>query len=190
MHVVMAVTLWDTQVAATTVSVSLMDVVGRRRLLGTSCYICIFSMVALGAIYSFGDTGEPEEVALTDRMPVLFVVLFVVGFSIGLGPVIWLLAAELVPLRGLGILMGLTCAFNWMCAFAVTLFFNVVRDSFHFSRLGWFFSSVTFAGFLLMAFFMPETKGRTLEDILLESPRDIDDFAIMSKESTLLHRKY
>ncbi|KAM7291895.1 putative sugar transporter [Ixodes scapularis] len=161
-----------TQVAATAVAVSLMDVIGRRRMLLASALVCTASMLAMGLLDTLGTpsaSGAPPTMA--ERLPVPLMAFFVAGFSLGLGPVTWLLAAELVPLRDHGLLMGVTCAFNWACAFAVTLFFESVHTTFKFSGLGWFFSSVSLVGSLLVAMFLPETSRRSLEQILIEAPR-------------------
>lgn len=154
---------------ATAISVSLMTVLGRRLLLITSSYICVFSMVALGAVYSIGKT-DPRLAMLGERLPIFFVSLFVIGYSVGLGPVTWILFSELVPLRGQGHLAGSICSFNWTCAFGVTVFFESMRESLRFSGLGWIFSTVTFVSAIVVAFFLPETKGKSLDNILLEMP--------------------
>lgn len=160
-----------------------MGVVGRRPLIIVSSYICVFSMVALGSLYSITEGEDPHTYVLTAKVPVLFLALFVVGYSIGLGPVTWILSAELLPLRGKGLLAGQACSFNWLCAFTVTLFFESVREAFKFSGLGWFFSTVTFVGALVVAFFLPETKGKTLESILLEMPGEDEVPAGFTKTS-------
>ncbi|CAN7985732.1 unnamed protein product, partial [Ixodes hexagonus] len=159
------------QVAITTVSVSLMDLIGRRRLLLASSLVCVCSMLAMGALHSLAGASPSGSPGVAERLPVLLMAFFVAGFSLGLGPVVWLLAAELVPLRDRGLLMAATCAFNWACAFAVTVFFESVHATFRFSGLGWFFSAVTFVGALLVAFFLPETSRKSLEQILLDVSR-------------------
>ncbi|KAL1487335.1 hypothetical protein MTO96_046586, partial [Rhipicephalus appendiculatus] len=90
-------------------------------------------------------------------------------FSIGLGPVVWLLNAELVPCRGSGTLLSLVSAFNWACAAGVTAFFDQVRDTLRLSGLGFFFSIITFIGAMLVTFFLPETGRITLEELLQEN---------------------
>ncbi|CAN7975681.1 unnamed protein product, partial [Ixodes persulcatus] len=161
------------QVAATAMAVFLMDVIGRRRMLLASALVCTASMLSMGLLHTLATpsaSGAPPSMA--ERLPVPLMAFFVAGFSLGLGPVTWLLAAELVPLRDRGLLMGVTCAFNWVCAFAVTLFFESVHTTFKFSGLGWFFSSVSVLGSLLVAKFLPETSRRSLEQILIEAPKE------------------
>ncbi|KAH9366660.1 hypothetical protein HPB48_019196 [Haemaphysalis longicornis] len=88
------------------------------------------------------------------------------GYSIGLGPVVWVLNAELVPCRYRGGFLGAVIAFNWACALAVTLLFTFTHDTLRLSGLGWLFSSVTFGGALLVLYSLPETTCLSLEQIL------------------------
>ncbi|XP_077549551.1 facilitated trehalose transporter Tret1-like isoform X1 [Haemaphysalis longicornis] len=158
------------QVGATLVAVALMDVVGRRRLLSVSSIICVFALTTIGALYSMSSGGEQEATPSVwpsiDRLPVVFMGLYVMGYSIGLGPVVWVLNAELVPCRFRGGFLGAVIAFNWACALAVTLLFTFTHDTLRLSGLGWLFSSVTFGGALLVLYSLPETTCLSLEQIL------------------------
>ncbi|KAH6938447.1 hypothetical protein HPB50_009219 [Hyalomma asiaticum] len=104
----------------------------------------------------------------------------VTGYSIGLGPVVWILSAELVPCRNRGFYMGAATAFNWICVLVVTWLFNVLRETYHYSGMGWFFSSVTFVGAMLVNFFLPETQGHSLEQILLRQFLEREDTSMQS----------
>ncbi|XP_054926411.1 facilitated trehalose transporter Tret1-like [Dermacentor andersoni] len=157
------------QVFATMVAVALMDTVGRRRLLLVSSHMCVFSLIAMGAVAHVSSEGEDRERDVLDRIPVLLVAFYMVGFSVGLGPVVWLLNAELVPCRGSGSLLAMVTAFNWACAAGVTAFFEQVRDTLRLSGLGFFFSAITFGGAILVTFLLPETGRITLEELLQEN---------------------
>ncbi|KAH7963065.1 hypothetical protein HPB52_019478 [Rhipicephalus sanguineus] len=104
----------------------------------------------------------------------------VAGYSIGLGPVVWILSAELVPCRNRGFYLGAATAFNWICALVVTWLFGVLRETYHYSGMGWFFSSVTFVGAMLVNYFLPETQGHSLEQILLRQFHEREDTSIQS----------
>lgn len=163
------------QVAATSASVPLLDGMGRTKLLVLSSSMCIFSMVSIGILHLLGQNTESVTPSFAGRVAVIFVAFFIVGYSVGLGPVTWILAAELVPLRGLGTAMGLACAFNWSCSFLVTVVFEFVRDTLKFSGLGLFYSAITLVGCVFVSVFMPETREKTLEDILLQKFQVIHD---------------
>ncbi|KAK8779092.1 hypothetical protein V5799_016323 [Amblyomma americanum] len=150
-------------------AVAVMDMVARKRMLLVSSHLCVFSLVAMGAVAYVTAEQENRERDVIDRLPVLLVAFFIVGFSIGLGPVVWLLSAELVPLRGSGSLLSMVCAVNWACAACVTIFFDQVRDTLGLSGLGFFFGTITFVGSLLVTFLLPETGRITLEELLQEN---------------------
>ncbi|XP_037568254.2 LOW QUALITY PROTEIN: facilitated trehalose transporter Tret1-like [Dermacentor silvarum] len=157
------------QVFATMVAVAMMDMVTRRRLLLVSSHMCVFALIAMGAVAHVSTESEDRERDVLDRIPVLLVAFYMVGFSVGLGPVVWLLNAELVPCRGSGSLLAMVTAFNWTCAAGVTAFFEQVRDSLRLSGLGFFFSAITFIGAILVTFLLPETGRITLEELLQEN---------------------
>ncbi|XP_049517125.1 facilitated trehalose transporter Tret1-like isoform X2 [Dermacentor silvarum] len=158
-----------------------MDVVGRRRLLTISSMVCVFSMVSIGALHQVASSEDKSGgIMARERMPIIFLGLYIIGYSIGLGPVVWILGAELVPCRNRGFYLGAATAFNWVCVLVVTWLFNILRETYHFSGMGWLFSSVTFVGAMLVNFFLPETQGHSLEQILLRQFRERDDASTQS----------
>ncbi|XP_075526303.1 facilitated trehalose transporter Tret1-like [Dermacentor variabilis] len=161
-----AVLLSSLQLVMTVVSAAVMDVLGRRSLFLTSAAACVCSLFAVGTVSSWGRGKEPHPVALVIELALL--VAYAIGYSFGLGPVTWLLAAEMIPLQGAGLLLSLAFAFNWLSLFAVTLFLDGLRGTLSFSGCGWFFSAVTLAGTSLVYWFVPETNGRSLEQILMD----------------------
>ena len=61
--------------------------------------------------------------------------------------------------------MGLATVVLWLADFAVTLTFPVLSDRFHPSTAFWLYAVMCALAFAFMAFRLPETKGRTLEEI-------------------------
>ncbi|XP_072146138.1 facilitated trehalose transporter Tret1-like [Dermacentor andersoni] len=88
-------------------------------------------------------------------------------YSVGLGPVVWTLGAELVPCRDSGVFLGTATALNWTCALGVTWMSHALVETRHFSALATFFGVTTLVGTLLTSVFLPETRGQTLEQILI-----------------------
>ncbi|XP_037529192.1 facilitated trehalose transporter Tret1-like [Rhipicephalus sanguineus] len=74
---------------------AVMDVLGRRKLVLLSAAACVCSLFAVGAVSSWGREKEQCPVAL--GIELAFLVVYAIGYSIGLGPVTWLLAAEMRP---------------------------------------------------------------------------------------------
>ena len=133
---------------------------GRRPLMmtgqiGTMCCLC-----AIGLISSLlaGTTALPY-IVLSLTVTFLF---FQQGF---LSPVTWLLLSELFPakLRGMG--MGVTVLCLWLTNFCVGLSFPVLLSSFGLSSTFFIFAGLGVLGLLFTFKFVPETKGRSLEQI-------------------------
>ncbi|XP_072141857.1 trehalose transporter 1-like protein [Dermacentor andersoni] len=168
-------------VASTATAVKLMSVFSRKRLLTVSAYTCAFSMMILATLYQVGvevDEADPNApIGIARRLPIVFIALYIIGFSVGLGPITWLISAELVPMRNNGVFSALVAAFSWICAFLVTWFFERLHETLELSGVGLLFSALTFTGGLMMSFFMPETQDKTLEELLLEPHRKTRDDA-------------
>ncbi|KAH6946720.1 hypothetical protein HPB50_014760 [Hyalomma asiaticum] len=167
-----AIIIASIQVTATLCTVSVMAVVGRRRLMAISSMVCVFSicqpikeichMKKPGSFQA--SKGQPlfENRALKPK-----VISYSPCYSVGLGPVVWTLGAELVPCRESGFYLGAATALNWTSALIVTLLSHALVESSHFSAMVWLFGFITFVGAMLTSMFLPETRGQTLEQILL-----------------------
>ncbi|KAE8582440.1 hypothetical protein XENTR_v10020127 [Xenopus tropicalis] len=167
------------QVAFTAVAAMIVDKAGRKVLLFISGIIMAIS-AGVFAIYfkltttvvnnSSGlqslATGTP--ISPVDHLAWLALAsmgLFIAGFAIGWGPIPWLIMSEIFPLRARGVASGVCVVTNWGCAFLVTKEFHELMVSL--TSYGTF---GLFAGFcalnvLFTAFCVPETKGKTLEQI-------------------------
>ena len=148
-------------VGVTLLSVQLMDKAGRRALLlGSAAGMC----AAIGLLtLALTNPGH----AWTSPMAVLAVVGFVMAFGIGMGPVPWLLPAELFAMDKCAKGSGIAASSNWLANFVVVQTFPTLSNS-----LGGF-CFLPFA--LVLLFFIwfahayvPETRGKKLEQILSE----------------------
>ena len=146
-------------VIMTIVSIRLIDRLGRRQLLFWSLGGMAVTLLVLSATFYSGASGQLAWVA------VVSVAAFVGFFAIGLGPVFWLLIAEIFPLAVRGRAMSLATVANWSFNPIVSAtFLNLVGAV---GSAGAFFvyavlSLVTLAFIALM---VPETKGRSPEQI-------------------------
>jgi sugar porter (SP) family MFS transporter len=147
-------------VALTVVAILLLDRVGRRPLL-IGGLIGMFAMLVVlgGVFYLPGLCGALGYIATGSLM------LYVAFFAIGLGPVFWLLIAEIYPLNIRGTAMGVATVVNWLANLAVAqLFpqlFELIGPAFTF----WLFAALTAVAVVFSQYFVPETNGQTLEEI-------------------------
>ena len=132
----------------------LMDRLGRRTLLLLSIGGMAAASALLTAALLLGSTA----------LVCAAILLFVVTFGLGLGPVAWLLPAELFPMGKRAAANGVATGANWLANFAVGQLFLLVAGAL--GPLAFIpFGAILAAGFLFAWRFIPETRGRTLEQI-------------------------
>ena len=141
----------------TVVAILLADRVGRRPLLLVATGGMGLSLVLLGAAFRF-----PVLPASALLVIILFYIAF---FASAMGPLVWVVLAEIFPIKVRGGAMGLATVVLWLADFAVTLTFPVISDRFHPSTAFWLYAAMCALALVFMLIYLPETKGRTLEEI-------------------------
>ena len=99
-----------------------------------------------------------------DIWALIFILVFIAGFAISLGPVTWVLISELFPNRLRGKAMSVSIMFLWIALFLVSLFFPIMFDA----NQGLTFlllAGICFLAFLFYLKYVTETKGKRLEDM-------------------------
>lgn len=149
-----------TNMALTGVAIACVDRWGRRPLLILSCAIAAFSLAGVGTLLAVGANSFESQLLLCG-----FVLLFVAGFAIGEGPLVWTLCSEVQPTRGRDFGIGCSTVTNWAANWAISNVFPLGM-----AMMG---ASVTFLMFALFnglfivvtVLFVPETKGVSLEKL-------------------------
>jgi sugar porter (SP) family MFS transporter len=146
-------------VALTLVSIWLIDRAGRRALLLWSLVGMAVTLAVLARGFAAGASGASAWIT------VLSVAAYVAFFAVGLGPVFWLLIAEIFPLAVRGRAMSVATISNWGFNLVVTVTFLGLISLF--GRTGTFliYAMLTMAAIVFTAILVPETKGRSLEEI-------------------------
>ncbi|XP_073872600.1 solute carrier family 2, facilitated glucose transporter member 8 isoform X2 [Macaca fascicularis] len=91
--------------------------------------------------------------------------LFIAGFAVGWGPIPWLLMSEIFPLHVKGVATGMCVLTNWLMAFLVTKEFSSLMEVLRPYGAFWLASTFCIFSVLFTLFCVPETKGKTLEQI-------------------------
>jgi len=91
--------------------------------------------------------------------------LFILGYALGPGVVVWLMLSELMPTRIRSTGMGIALLINQGISTAIAALFLPVVGVFGYYAMFFFWAGCTFLYFLTATFLLPETKGRTLEEI-------------------------
>ena len=145
----------------TIISMMVIDRIGRRKLYFIGLSGIIFSLVALALSFALRDSlGESIK-----WLAIGFVLLYIVFFAISLGPLGWLIISEIYPLKVRGIGMSIGALSNWLFNAVVTFtFLTLIRIL---SPTGAFllYAGVGVIGLIWGYYFIPETKGITLEAI-------------------------
>ncbi|KAG8228525.1 hypothetical protein J437_LFUL008982 [Ladona fulva] len=107
----------------------------------------------------------PFSLASWSWLPLTAFVVYVVGFSIGYGPIPWLMMGEVLPAKIRGSAASLATAFNWSCTFIVTKTFRDLLSLLGAAAVFWLFGGFVVIGLVFVFFLVPETQGRSLEEI-------------------------
>jgi sugar porter (SP) family MFS transporter len=149
-----------TNVAFTVVAVLLLDRVGRRGLLFTGTAGLLAALVVLGVYFQFP--------AVRDGLPWLALgalMLYIASFAIGLGPVFWLMISEVYPLPVRSTAMSVTTAVNWAANFVVSVTFLSLVEWISRPATFYLYAGISVLALLFFWRYVPETKGRSLEEI-------------------------
>ncbi len=144
----------------TLVAIRLIDVVGRRKLLLVGLAGMAVSLCSLAGAFTV-DAGS----GLVGWLTAASLTAYVAFFAIGLGPVFWLLISEIFPLAVRGRGMSMATVANWVFNLLVALTFLSMVSALGRPVTFLVYAVLTVAAFVFTLRLVPETKGRSLEDI-------------------------
>ncbi|EFN75686.1 Sugar transporter ERD6-like 6 [Harpegnathos saltator] len=148
---------------STFVAAFLIDKLGRKMLLyvsGVSMALTLFSLGGFFYVKSYG-----VDVTAFGWLPLVSLIVYVIGFSMGFGPIPWLMMGEILPAKIRGSAASIATGFNWMCTFIVTKTFEDVIAMIGAHGTFWLFGAIVVVGFIFVIVSVPETRGRSLEEI-------------------------
>ncbi len=143
-------------IAFTFVATWLVDRAGRRPLLLFGTAGQTISLVLVGATFFFDMKGP---------WLLLGILGFVAAFAMAMGPVSWIVNSEIFPNKFRGRAMGLSILLLWFADYLVTQTFPMLESLVGKSWTFWMYAGFSLASLLFVFFFLPETKGKTLEEI-------------------------
>jgi sugar porter (SP) family MFS transporter len=149
-----------TNVVFTIVAVALLDRVGRRVLLLSGTVGLVVALAVLAAYFTF-----PSLQHSVPALALIALVVYIAAFAIGLGPVFWLMISEIYPLGVRGVAMSVSSVTNWGFNFLVSFTFLTLTSAI--TRGGTFllYALIGVGAVVFFAAKVPETKGRSLEEI-------------------------
>lgn len=151
------------QVIATYIGMMLVDRAGRRILLLISSAVMAICLAILGYYFHLKDSGE--DVSNLGLIPLVCLAVFIIAFSIGIGPIPWMMAGEIFSSEIKGIASSIAVSLNWTQTFIMTKLFQTVIEKLGSDITFWLLAGVCTTGTIFTFFFVIETKGKTLEQI-------------------------
>jgi sugar porter (SP) family MFS transporter len=153
----------------TIVAILLLDRLGRRFFLlaGTACLTV--ALVGLGVFFA-----SPHLQHSVGWLALACLLFYIFGFAIGLGPVFWLMISEIFPLQMRGPAMAVCTMFNWGFNFLISYTFLTLTDLITKSGTFWLYAFFGICALVFFATLVPETKGRSLEEIQEDLGSDAD----------------
>jgi MFS transporter, SP family, galactose:H+ symporter len=141
-------------VGMTILAMLLVDRAGRRPLLLVGIAGMIVTLCVLGLSFRISDSsGQLAWIAVICLMG------YVASFAISLGPIFWLLIAEIYPLKIRGLAEGTAATFNWAANLIVSLTFLTLVEKLGASSTFLLYALASVASWLFAYYFVPETKG-------------------------------
>lgn len=162
-------------VAFTIVAQVTVDRWGRKPLLITGCVIMAISMIFLGFLFNASGNGSADGALHMSHAAGIWglvgVVTYIAGFSLSWGPIVWVMLAEIFPNSIKGTAMAIAVAAQWIANLFISWSFKVLDSSSYLNHLFnhgaayWLYGICSVIAGLFVMKYVPETKGRSLEDI-------------------------
>ncbi len=144
--------------AFTFVAIALVDRAGRKPLLLVGTVAQTVALALVGGLFHAGQSGIPLLVC---------VVAFIAAFAMSTGPMSWVICSEIFPNKVRGRAMSVATFVVWTSCYVVAQSFPVLNDSPTVgpARTFWLYAAASFLACVFVVLMVPETKGRTLEEI-------------------------
>lgn len=152
-----------TQSLATLISTILIDRAGRKILLFFSSLIAGLCLAALG--YYFWLLEHKIDTAQVSWLPLCSLVFFIMGFSLGLGPIPWMMCVEVLDpeIKSFGATLSATT-----CLVGVTLvtyFFQQLKEMITTAGTFWLYAAICVLSMAFVLLVVPETKGKSTQEV-------------------------
>ncbi|MES1248520.1 MAG: sugar porter family MFS transporter [Actinomycetota bacterium] len=159
-----------TNVFFTIVAILLLDKLGRRFFLIAGTSTLTVALIGLGIFFQ-----SPAIQHSVGWLALVCLLVYIMGFAIGLGPVFWLMISEIFPLQMRGPAMAVCTMFNWGLNFLISYTFLSLTDSITKQGTFWLYAFFGICAVVFFATLVPETKGRSLEQIQSDLGSDADE---------------
>ena len=141
----------------TFVAIALVDKIGRKPLLYIGLSGMLVGTIGLSSVFHFS--------FYTQYLAIIFITLYIISFSMSMGPIALLLTAEVFPLKYRGYAMSSAVVANFATNFVVTAAFPVMLEKIGISSSFLIFAAIIVLTMFFVHYVVPETKGVSLEEL-------------------------
>ena len=159
--VIIAITL----TLATLSSIYLIEKVGRKCLISLSSAFMGLGAFSMGTFFYLKENGSAELIQNISWLPLISLIIFELAFSVGYGPVCYIIGAEILNSSIRSVVSPIAVGFNWLCVFAVAKTYPDLVNFLGTSGTFYLYGSLAVLGLVFTLIFVPETKGKTEEEI-------------------------
>ncbi|XP_046973109.1 facilitated trehalose transporter Tret1-like [Vanessa cardui] len=153
------------QVVTSFITPLVVDRLGRKLLMWTTSLGLTIFLGIIG-VYALLDSHYHYNVESWAFLPLLCLIVYMILFTLGVGPVPWILVAEMFPVRTKCLASGIASFMCWLAGFIWTRFFRDVAASYGIYTAFWILAVCCGFGFIFsISPMLPETKGKTFDEI-------------------------
>ena len=149
-----------TNVLATFIAIGFVDRWGRKPILYAGFAVMALGLGVVGTIMYLGIATPGEQL-----LAVAMLLVFIVGFAMSAGPLVWTLCSEIQPLKGRDFGIGCSTLTNWATNMVVGATFLTLLDDFGRAQTFWLYAALNLLFLWFTHALVPETRGVTLEQI-------------------------
>ncbi|CAH2268996.1 jg16020 [Pararge aegeria aegeria] len=159
---------------------------GRRVLMFTSSFGVAVALTIVGLYFFLQDyiRVSPETLSSISSLPLIGVLSFNILYATGLGNLPYIMQAELFPINVKTTASSAATMMACVMNFFVTKSYQGIKDGFGQFTVFWSFASIAYAGMLFIYFFVPETKGKSLEEVQDNMQKEIEEVERLNKFET------
>lgn len=145
---------------ATLIAYWFIDRYGRRLLLFIGLSIAFIALFLIGLTLSTSSISSFSIIIIYIEM-----LVFIAGYALSLGTLFWLIISEIYPLNIRSLAMSFVTAVQWLACFLVTTSFLPLQNILGTAQVFYLFAFMCFLSIIFSYYFVPETKGMSLEQI-------------------------
>jgi SP family galactose:H+ symporter-like MFS transporter len=150
-----------TNVLATFIAIAFVDKLGRKPIMYAGFVTMGAAMIAVGTVFNIGIEKHPE----LGYFAILALLIFIIGFAMSAGPIIWVLCSEIYPLSGRDLGVTFSTATNWIANAIVGMTFLLLLAGLGNGNTFLLYGALNALFIIFFVLFVPETKGVSLEKI-------------------------